>query len=140
MCWDQSLFNHLDIPATGSASVLCANGNKLEIIGKGNITVPLSDTAELNLKDVLLLPGLTQNLISIPKLQDSGYTVLFHGDSGCLIRHRNSTIGSVPRVGNLWQLPGATSAIAQAHLAVTLQELHHKLGHASEEKLLRLIN
>jgi hypothetical protein len=51
-------------------------------------------------------------------------------------------VATIPKEGKLWVIRGngSQSYSSRAARAVTLQELHHKLGHANEKKLLDLID
>ena len=63
---NRSLFTNFN-PGT-SQSVQTASGQTLPIGGTGDVVISLSNQSILTLTDVLYVPGLTVNLVSIPRL------------------------------------------------------------------------
>ena len=101
------------------------------------------------LEDVLYVPDLAQNLPSVFNLQKSGFSVLFCGDGkhmSCQVLHHNEVICSVPQYAGMWMLgshqavPIVAVPIVRAWTAITLNDLHHRLGHASQAKLLHMLD
>lgn len=85
-----------------SASVLTASGQKCRVEGVGEAVLTTSN-GQLNLKGVKLTPEFDANLISVSKLTDDGYWVLFKQRSAILLRDGVEML-SVPRKGDLYQL------------------------------------
>ena len=59
--------------------IAIANNNKLDVVGKGDYGI---------LKGVLYVPGLSKNLISVSKLTQDGYSILFT-DTHVELRHKS---------------------------------------------------
>ena len=68
-------------PATGSVKV--GNGDKVAIIGKGIVQIHTT-TGIKHISDVLLVPELDQNLLSVGQLMQNGYSLLFK-ERSCVI-------------------------------------------------------
>ena len=82
MTYDQELFRELD--KTVHSKVKIGNGSYIEVKGKG--TVAIEGHAGLKLiSDVLYVPDIDQNLLSVPQLIEKGYKVFFE-DKNCMIK------------------------------------------------------
>ena len=116
----------------------------MRIAGKGEVELTLGGEQKLLLRDVLYVPNLTQRLVSVSCLQADAISCFFFGNSNhncCELRRENKLLTTIPRVGNLWILHANNYMCSpRAARAVTLQELHHKLGHADPKKLLSLLD
>ena len=64
------------------------NLSKLNPVGKGIVQLQRENGKIIPLHDVLHVPGLGMNLISVSVLQDRGYNVLFRG-TNVLIKHKD---------------------------------------------------
>jgi hypothetical protein len=115
---------------------------------KGVGTIKLSshvhgETINGNLKDVLYVPGLGVNLISVVCLSINGYTVSFHGLEACIMRD-NTVIMTASRSGEtLYKVNAVVSTPSTMGLAVatteaTLNTWHERLGHVNRRAVLRM--
>ena len=142
MSFQRGDFKELDLFSGGE--VLGAGGEGLKIAGKGEVELKLSEGQTLLLRNVLYVPSLTQRLVSVSCLQADAISCLFFGNTNytcCEIRKYNLLLATIPKTGNLWILHGSEAPyIPRASRAVTLQELHHKLGHPDHKKLLSMLD
>jgi hypothetical protein len=71
----------------------------------GNITFQSESGKPFQLKDVMHVPGLKKNLVSVTMLEDRGYDVVF-SDGKAFLRHKK--MGQVKKIGiqvkNLYKL------------------------------------
>jgi hypothetical protein len=74
---------------------------KVEVIG--SLPLLLHDDFTLTLNNVLYVPSLKRNLISIASLEDDGYECLF-GNNKCTIKFNNVIAGLAPRQDMLYML------------------------------------
>lgn len=80
MCSDRRLFEKLTLGNFGD--VVIANGEKVEITGKGSINICIgtkNHSLEVELQNVFLVPGMESNLISVRKITEKGFSVNFSG-------------------------------------------------------------
>jgi transposase InsO family protein len=85
MTHSRSYFSSLDERTKGFVTV--ANGEKVEYIGKGKVDMSVfmnGSSFEVTLENVLLVPCIDSNLISVSKLCSKGHEVLF-SSQGCAI-------------------------------------------------------
>lgn len=75
------------------------NGSILKATGKGTIQVPL-EAGDKHIHDVLLVPGLDQNLLSVGQLIKRGHILLFAGDSCATTGPDGDLLMEVPMVNN----------------------------------------
>lgn len=93
---------------------IMANNSSLNILGKGTVVVnTINDNGNVNsttLHDVLFIPGIGPNLLSIRKLTVDGFSVNFFKDS-CQIIRGNHQIGVAYNESQIYMLQSHDSAI-----------------------------
>ena len=90
MCNDELLFTELDKKA--QSKVVVGDGRIVMCLGKGKVKVLTSskhENTEIIMNDVLFVPDLGENLVSVRRLAEKGYTVEFQGHS-CILKRGNS--------------------------------------------------
>ncbi len=134
-----------DIP-TNSWPINGIGGTVLHAKGVGTIKLSSHVHGEIingNLKNVLYVPGLEVNLISVVCLSINGYTVSFHGLDACIMRG-NTVIMTASRSGEtLYKVNAVVSTPSTMCLAVattqaTLNIWLERLGHMNRRAVLRM--
>jgi hypothetical protein len=87
----------------GERSLRVANGNGVEVEGVGSLLLELLSGFQLSLDEVLYVPSLKRNLISVSALADSGHVCSFNKDK-CVIQFNNISVGFAERQGKLYML------------------------------------
>jgi hypothetical protein len=113
-----------------------ANSGSFSATGMGNMTVTVSNgnsESELLLKDVLFAPNLAYTLVLIGQLDAAGFTIEF-GNRLCIIYNADGrTIGQVLRKCGLYRIIHGTENVNVAVDTVSLETLHHCLGHIAHD-------
>jgi hypothetical protein len=103
--------------------------------GIGTITFQRDSGKPFQLKNVMHVPSLKKNLVSVAMLEDRGYDVVFSGGKSFL---RHKTMVQVKRIGirvkNIYMLEvdGCTAMMGKAEKVVSRNEgelWHRRLGH-----------
>lgn len=82
MCGRPECFVNLQ---TFNGQVACASKTaKMDIAGIGTVRGKLRSGQEIFLKDVLYVPDLSENLISVKQINKAGYTIVFTGESAII--------------------------------------------------------
>ncbi|MCO5578113.1 hypothetical protein L7F22_031951 [Adiantum nelumboides] len=84
----KDLFSSLDAAPAGK-KVTCANNASYPIKGVGKILITILDGSDLCLPDVLYVPGIKKNLLSVSSLAKNGLRVIFEDDR-CIVRDREN--------------------------------------------------
>ncbi|MCO5559738.1 hypothetical protein L7F22_013340 [Adiantum nelumboides] len=84
----KDLFCSLDAAPAGK-KVTCANNASYSIKGVGKILITISDGSNLCLPDVLYVPGIKKNLLSVSSLAKNGLRVIFEDDR-CIVRDQEN--------------------------------------------------
>lgn len=79
---------HDFIPCDGHATIMTASGTRLPILGRGNVITKKNK----EIANILYVPGLKHNLISVSKLTNIGNIVIFTSDECLMIDKDNSTL------------------------------------------------
>ena len=117
------------------------NGEKSAVTGEGTAYVP---GLRKELKNVLLVPKIDCNILSVSSLDKEGYTVLF-SNSTCTIKKGNKICASAKLENNLYVLKGKTQTrVSHAIVRNTPQHdqcvhlLHRRLGHVNFRTLQKM--
>jgi len=127
--------------------VTTAGSETLQARGEGECIVQLGNTNSCTkLTEVLQVPGIHMNLISVGRLCDDGCNVMFTKD-GVYISRAGKVIGTGHREGGIYTVE--MTKIAQANIAnaatrrdaasnISAMNLwHHRLGHADRNSIAR---
>lgn len=125
-----------------TTDVISAGGGILKCEGKGNVVITLSEPnygKSIILRDVLYVPRINNNLISVSKLNDIGITALFEENHAELYNNDGSQLARVERENDmyiLYEKVGYTLALKQ-----TNSDLWHKrFGHPNSVETGRLLD
>ncbi|KAG6383152.1 hypothetical protein SASPL_157102 [Salvia splendens] len=86
MTGDEKQFR--DIDRTIKSQVKLGNGELVDVEGKGTIAVNTNKGTRL-IKDVMLVPKLDANLLSVGQMMDKGYSLIFKDDSCKIYDNKN---------------------------------------------------
>ncbi|MCO5582941.1 hypothetical protein L7F22_036844 [Adiantum nelumboides] len=79
----------VNLASPAGKKVTCANNVSYPIKGVGKILITISDGSDLCLPDVLYIPGIKKNLLSVSSLAKNGLWVIFEDDR-CIVRDREN--------------------------------------------------
>jgi hypothetical protein len=107
MCSNKKLFVDFQ-PLKKSMEVTLGDGHTLEAIRRGvvplEMKLPNSSSLKCKLQDVLYVPALSYNLLSVAKAAENGKVIEFN-DSGCdIIGSGRRLVAKATRVGSLYYL------------------------------------
>jgi GAG-pre-integrase domain len=91
------LFTEID--TTYKNEVKLGDDKIIQVQGKGTVAIPTSQSGFKHLQNVYFIPELSQNLLSIGQLIESGYSIVFEGKS-CKIRDKDKLVIEVGMVRN----------------------------------------
>jgi transposase InsO family protein len=123
--------------------VTLGDGNTLDALGRGVVTLqlklPNGDLKIGKLNDVLYVPKLAYNLLSVTKVTEMGKAVYFN-KSGCNICDEQEKLVAVAsKVGSLYYLNCSRMQQVNATVNQSKENLwHRRFGHLSEKGLRRL--
>ena len=78
--------------------VVLGDDTKVKAVGRGTVSFQRESQEPLMMRDVLCVPGLKKNLISVSTIEDRGYEVIFR-DGQVLISPKGSSITSSKVIG-----------------------------------------
>ena len=136
----------------GERRIKVANGVEVEAEAIGELPLELNNGFVLHLRDVLFVPSLHRNLISVSRLDMDGYNCHF-GNGQCEIQFDNKCVGLAIRQDKLYLLSLAENFNAECTmnvLSVTTSKKrkridsssklwHCRLGHISRGRIERLV-
>jgi hypothetical protein len=150
ICNDKSKFAILDEGDHGDLVV--ANGHKTKILGVGTVNerieLPNGQVRDLQVTDVLFVPSVGKNLLSIPQINKSNkFQVVFDGPSmNVLSKNSHKVVATADFVDGLYWLRVPPSAMTKSAMAAvrpksaSASTLHERMGHAPVPVLRQLVN
>ena len=133
MTEDKDLFSDLDEKDLGVHIEMGDDGRYSET-NIGTISFERESSKPFILKDVMHVPGLKKNLISVVMLEDKGYDVVFSEGKAFLHSKATCETWRIGKVKNLYQLQvdGCAAMAGKAEGVVSWDEgelWHKRLGH-----------
>lgn len=130
MTCDESVVNDLEVEQNGQVEV--ASGHVLTVQGQGNVKLGFKTphNQSMELKNVLLVPDLKCNLISVRQLARSGYNVVFK-DEHCSIADAESSFILAKCCDGLYKVEcDVILSSPQSHKAnLCVHQWHSRLAH-----------
>ena len=149
------------VPSTLEGVEVASQGEVLPVVGMGTVRLSVGD-GEFELLDVHFVPGLTCPLLSVARLEDSGFATLLSREMHCIADQHGYVALEVERHhrpgagGGLYTLPYDTVhyrdcrgciGAAQASSGVSTEQAHgdwglwhSRLGHPSSGEMRRLLS
>jgi hypothetical protein len=93
---NQNILNNIQRSST--ETIVGANDGKMSVIGEGNTTLKLKNF-DVDMNQVLFVPELGVNLLSVNKIVKKGNTVVFN-EKGCTITNPKKEIVTVCKPHN----------------------------------------
>ena len=113
-----------------------ASGENLTVMGSG--TVDLSNNGEIKMQQVLYVPGVSQNLLSVSSIAKYGFILVFD-DKQCLIikdRHKIVGRGLLDKSGLYrFVVENCSLPLYAIHFPSTATLWHRRLGHLNHHSL-----
>jgi hypothetical protein len=88
----------MDLTQCGDAEVVLGDDREVKVAGCGTVSFQRESLPPMILTEVLYVPGLKKNLVSVSTIEEKGYEVLFH-DGQVLLFPRGSSITSAKVIG-----------------------------------------
>lgn len=104
MCGDKNLFSALDRTCSGEVTV--ASGQKIKSSGKGIVSLTVQHETgplKVTLDKVLWVPELDENLVSVKKLTENGFSVEFTQEK-CFLRNQSEKMLIAEYDGSLYRI------------------------------------
>ena len=129
-------------------AITAADKHTFEAIGKGDLTILIpngTSTTHILLCDVLYVPKMGIMLVSIGKLDVTGYAALFHNKRCQIFNSQKKKLGEIPLTSGLYSLRSSQAAmklfagVAKHGEPLTMQEVHEKLGHITPNSIRQMI-
>lgn len=143
MCGNKEWMYNLRAPSVKSITV--ANSEPLSVEGTGEINLNILQGGTIQLKNVLYVPGLAANLMSVSTITKSGYRVIFN-EKGCNINDANGKFICSATLNNKLYVLDMQSKEETVHLASSLVSSnnirlwHLRMAHLNVSDLQKLPN
>ncbi|XP_073811779.1 uncharacterized protein [Musca autumnalis] len=111
--------------------IFVANKEKLGVEGIGDTKFKLfvnGKNMDITFYDVLYVPNLSVNLLSVSQIISRGYTVQFRNNK-CEVKRGGKVIASATRENNMFRLDGNTKQMCMAVTTYDVDIWHSRMGH-----------
>lgn len=126
---ERNSFKEIDLSHRGR--VVVANGDKIDVIGRGQVDIELKVKGQkrlVTLSDVLLVPKLDGSLVSVNKLTEKGLEVNFKG-SACYLRSGPESMEIARQSNGLYVLNEYQKCFRAVEESRCVHSWHKVLGH-----------
>ena len=144
ICNSKELFEEFH-PLSKPQKVTLGDGRTLEAIGTGAVEVKLKLPSERSkigrLSEVLYVPTLAYNLLSVAKATEAGKMITFGETEGEIVDDQGETVAIASKAGSLYYLncePLDNQSINSASHQANEDLWHRRFGHLGERSLCRL--
>ena len=131
MVHDKSMF--VNFEEINDVSIVVGDGGALPARGRGDVFVrmllPQNTVKRCKLKNVLYVPKLAHNLISIPQITNNNVKAVFYDNSCKILNRHDKLVAYGKRVGNLFVLDCERERPAEANVSTSncaMQDLWHR--------------
>jgi hypothetical protein len=144
MCSSKDQFQNI---AQNDQVLNLANHSFTKIRGTGNVKIKVSNENNLrsvNLNNVMYVPDLRSNLLSVGKITDKGSTLIFENNKVYILDKDGKEIMIGQKRNHLYYVreildkKGETAAASMNISRTKIQEWHEKFGHINEQQLKEL--
>lgn len=137
---------HLDSYIPGNSSLFTCTGARTPVTGIGTATL-YTPHSSLRLKDILVVPAATKNLLSVQKLTRDNPVHIDFSDSVCAVKDKtnNQLLAQGIQTQGMYRMSSGDECLPVACLAQTkadreLLQWHFKLGHPSDRIVHQVLN
>eukprot|EP00253_Pinus_taeda_P016640 PITA_16640 len=110
--------------------IVLGHNSKYLVKGVGNVTLQLNQGNTIHLQEVLYLPDLKKNLVSISAMEDKGYKVAFIDGKVCVwIKKFRDTFTLGFRVDSLYQVRGNPLGVMSCVTSLQSKLWHQRFAH-----------
>ncbi|CAL9006938.1 unnamed protein product, partial [Prunus brigantina] len=131
------------LPRKDEVKVFVGNGEKVQVEFIGTVRIELEFGFVLELDEVVYIPSMKKSLISVTRLVQSKFNLIFDG-TGCSIFKNKELIGKARLVDGMFQLNckgtvfEANTVQTKTSIDVSYKLWHKRLGHISRERINQL--
>lgn len=111
--------------------VLAADGNKMKIVGTGNVKKVMTTNRELTIEKVQVVPNICANLLSVSQIVLKNYEVIFNKKGCKIINEKNEIVATGRLEDNMFKLNTITEFACTVTKSESIKLWHRRLGHVS---------
>lgn len=124
--------------------IIIANQTRVPVMCSGDVnivTVVNDEKYDVTVRDVLYIPDLTTNLLSVSQLIRNGNSVIFRENVCCVYNQQKELIGQAELTDGVYKLQTLlTEEIFAAPAITTCETWHRRLGHINSSSLNKMKN
>jgi len=119
------------------SKVIVADNTKLQVKGSGKVNIPIFVNGETRLivaEDVLYVPNLSVNLLSVRKITQKGFTINFD-ESVCKITNGDNLVATAKPVNDIYKLSQPSNVTYACKIDTSSNKWHRRLGHLNRSSM-----
>ena len=124
-------------------SFRAANKQSFSAVGIGEMTIDIPNgviSSQLHLTEVLYSPEVGYTLISVGKLDESGFCTTFYNGKCTIKGPDGNYVGNIPKTSRgLYRVDHEPDSVNEALEQLTLDQFHRRMGHISPEVARKLV-
>lgn len=120
-------------------SIITANNEKINVCSTGNTMVNIDDK-DIEIKNVLFVPKLCANLLSVKKIVDNGNKVIFNKNNCTIYNEKNEIITKCVAENGVYKLHAIDNKCFTAETNDNAMLWHRRFGHLNYNSMCKMRN
>lgn len=140
MCSKKEKFYEMGIAKSKTLNLASQNSTTIE--GSGTVKLNVKGEKTAKLEETLFVPDLRSNLLSVGKIADHGFEIIFRKNEAIVLNpETKESVMTAQRRKDLYFVTESVESAEESRIAQTspLQEWHERFGHLNEKDLKNLI-
>lgn len=125
--------------STSVSEIITANSEKVPVKSAGEINVNVNDR-EINIKNVLLVPKLSANLLSVSEMVSNGNELVFNKNGCAVYDDKRKCIANAKSVNGVYKLQMHPATCLKTSTITSAMTWHRRLGHINFGDLCKMRN
>jgi hypothetical protein len=138
MCSEKARFQEMKTPKVQTLNL--ANSCLTKIVGSGTVKLSVEENLTVRLDETLYVPDLRSNLLSVAKMTEHGFEVIFRKNEAIVTNpDTGENLIVARRDKDMYYIDELSEGSRVSQISMSLQEWHDRFGHLNEKDLKNII-
>ncbi|KAH0809106.1 hypothetical protein GEV33_013683 [Tenebrio molitor] len=138
MCSEKAKFQEIKTPKVQTLNL--ANSWSTKIVGSGTVRLSVEENLTVRLDETLYVPDLRSNLLSVAKMTEHGFEVIFRRNEAIITNpDTGENVIVARRDKDMYYIDELSEESRGSQISRSLQEWHERFGHLNEKDLKNII-
>jgi hypothetical protein len=131
MCSEKAKFEEIKTPKVQTLNL--ANSWSTKIVGSGTVRLSVEENLTVRLDETLYVPDLRSNLLSVAKMTEHGFEVIFRRNEAIITNpDTGKNVIVARRDKDMYYIEELSEESRGSQISSSLQEWHERFGHLNK--------